>query len=346
MNALVCASNGILLTVNKHKSTADEKGVAMYALSLVSVTLLDSLSGELRINFRCWSILFSVRASLSILITTTWVSFLHSKLLNLVYFLFILASSSFLDDLIHDHLSDPEAIYRVEELLSVIKYVCTLDLHMKDKSETLLPYNLMEKNVKWELIKSMSNDACILLPYSFDLFLAIEIVPDSDKASVVNLLITTLNILSKKANYLENSFSISSFLNDHQRETISKHCQFFSHIFELLGLTIAVCQLKEPLIVKSESKKEEFSLSSLIGITIGFTLKYDLSIYARIAAGITEFYLDREFVRTGKWDRPIYVWIFVLLAAVLSAMCDPQLFIECHLFPCHSSNKLAIVNGG
>lgn len=249
MNALVCASNGILLTVNKHKSTSDEKGVAMGAEDKFPV-LIHSV----------------IRACVPL--------YSHYHYMN---------------DLIHDHLSDPEAIYRVEELLSVIKYVFTLDLHMRDKSETLLPYNLMEKNVKWELIKT------------------IEIVPDADKASVVYLLITTLNILSKKATYLEPSFSLSSSLNDHQREIISKHCKFFSYIFELLGLTIAVSHSKEPQGEKSESKKEEFSLSSLIGITIGFTLKYDLSIYARVAAGITEFYLDREFVRTGKWDRPIYV---------------------------------------
>jgi hypothetical protein len=135
--------------------------------------------------------------------------------------------------------------------------------------------------------------------------LAIEIVPDTDKASVVYLLIATLNILSKNANHLENTFSISPSLNEHQRDLISKHLQFFSHIFQILGLNLLVTN--DALGEKSEPKKEEFSLNAFIGISVVFTLRYDLSIYARMAAGLTEFYLDREFVNTGKWDRPIYV---------------------------------------
>lgn len=53
---------------------------------------------------------------------------------------------------------DPESVYRIEELRSVLKYICSLDYKIRDEASVLVPLNLLEKSTKWELKKGMTCD--------------------------------------------------------------------------------------------------------------------------------------------------------------------------------------------
>eukprot|EP01125_Pyxidicula_operculata_P008220 TRINITY_DN2774_c0_g1_i2.p1 TRINITY_DN2774_c0_g1~~TRINITY_DN2774_c0_g1_i2.p1 ORF type:complete len:452 (-),score=115.60 TRINITY_DN2774_c0_g1_i2:12-1367(-) len=175
------------------------------------------------------------------------------------------AEYHYLEDFINAGVADPESSYRIEELLSVLKYVSSLDLKIRDESGVLIPLNLIEQRLVWK-----HNQAKMSIPEKMRrkatrvLFRVFEKIADRDEEGTTSIYEPLQ--LSKELPYEENIF-------------VTAHPSFFTTLFEVVGLQLEQKQDTQPDQVHSINYKNYH---------VVFKVKYPLFIYMKLIEALTE----------------------------------------------------------
>jgi hypothetical protein len=122
----------------------------------------------------------------------------------------------FLSDFINELIAnDPEALYRINELFSAVKYVLDCDPHVRDHTNCLTPVNRVEDNVSWSLKE------------------AAKIHKDKPMTNVMQWLATFF----KRVSY-EPPRTPSIKLLQKEIEELSPHFAFLNKVFKELRMTV------------------------------------------------------------------------------------------------------------